>query len=49
MLPAIGIETHALPVPYRDTAWSPGALVLDVEQLAVIGVTAVSCAAPGPG
>ena len=44
MLPAIGTETHTLPVPYKDQIWKVGGLVLNVEQMAVIGVTAVLCA-----
>jgi branched-chain amino acid transport system permease protein len=43
MLPAIGTETHALPVPYKDQTWNAGALVLNVEQMVVIGATAVLC------
>ena len=43
MIPGIGTETHALPVPYKDQIWKLGALVLNVEQMAVIGVTAVLC------
>ena len=41
MIPGIGTETHTLPVPYKDQIWKVGALVLNVEQMAVIGVTAV--------
>ena len=44
MIPAIGTETHTLPVPYKDQIWKLGSLVLNVEQMAVIGVTAVLCA-----
>ena len=43
MIPAIGTETHTLPVPYKDQIWKVGTLVLNVEQMAVIGVTAVLC------
>jgi len=43
MIPAIGTETHTLPVPYKDQIWKLGALVLNVEQMAVIGATAVLC------
>ena len=43
MIPAIGTETHTLPVPYKDQIWNVGALVLNVEQMAVIGTTAVLC------
>ena len=44
MIPAIGTETHTLPVPYKDQIWKVGALILNVEQMAVIFVTAVLCA-----
>ena len=44
MIPGIGTETHTLPVPYKDQIWKLGGLVLNVEQMAVIGVTAVLCA-----
>ena len=43
MIPGIGTETHTLPVPYKDMIWNVGALVLNVEQMAVIGATAVLC------
>jgi len=45
MIPAIGTETHTLPVPYKDQVLNVGALVLNVEQLVVIGVTVVLCGA----
>ncbi|MBC7435523.1 MAG: branched-chain amino acid ABC transporter permease [Bdellovibrionales bacterium] len=44
MIPGIGTETHTLPVPYKDQIWNIGALVLNVEQMVVIGATAVLCA-----
>jgi len=44
MIPAIGTETHTLAVPYKDEIWNVGALVLNVEQMAVIATTAVLCA-----
>ena len=44
MIPGIGTETHTLPVPYKDQIWNVGALVLNVEQMVVIGATAVLCA-----
>lgn len=51
MIPTIGTETHTLPVPYKDMIWKlggdangVGALVLNIEQLVVIGSTAVLCA-----
>ena len=39
MIPGIGTETHALPVPYKDQTWSAGTLVLNVEQLVIIAAT----------
>ena len=45
MIPGIGTETHTLSVPYKDVTWSLGALVLSAEQMMVIAVTAVLCAA----
>jgi branched-chain amino acid transport system permease protein len=44
MIPGIGTETHALPVPYKDQVWNLGALVLSAEQVVVIAATAVLCA-----
>jgi branched-chain amino acid transport system permease protein len=44
MIPAIGTETHTLPVPYKDAVWRAGGLVLNVEQMAVIAATALLCA-----
>ena len=43
MMPAIGTETHTLPVPYKDEVWNVGALVLNAEQMVVIGATAALC------
>ena len=45
MIPAIGTETHTLPVPYKDQIWKLGALVLNVEQMVVIAATAALCLA----
>ena len=45
MIPGIGTETHTLPVPYKDQAWTLGGLVVSMEQTAVIVVPAVLCAA----
>jgi branched-chain amino acid transport system permease protein len=45
MIPVIGTETHIMPVPYKDQIWRLGTLVLNVEQMVVIAVTAVLCAA----
>lgn len=44
MIPGIGTETHTLPVPYKDLTWQFGTLVLNAEQMVVIGVTAALCA-----
>ncbi len=44
MIPAIGTETHTLPVPYKDAVIPAGGVVLAVEQLVVIGITAMLCA-----
>ena len=43
MIPGIGTETHSLPVPYKDQIWNVGALVLNVEQMAVIATTGALC------
>ena len=40
MVPNIGTETHTLPVPYKDEIWNLGTLVLNAEQMVVIGSTA---------
>ncbi|MBP6902575.1 MAG: branched-chain amino acid ABC transporter permease [Burkholderiaceae bacterium] len=45
MLPEIGTETSALPVPYKDQVLNLGGAVISVEQLAVIGMTALLCGA----
>jgi branched-chain amino acid transport system permease protein len=44
MIPVIGTETHVLPVPYKDQIWRLGTLVLNVEQMVVIVITAILCA-----
>ena len=44
MIPGIGTETHTLPVPYKDAVIKLGELVLNVEQMVVIGATCVLCA-----
>ncbi|MEO6897160.1 MAG: branched-chain amino acid ABC transporter permease [Caldimonas sp.] len=41
MIPGIGTDTHTMPVPYKDQTWNVGGLVLNVEQMVVIGATAV--------
>jgi branched-chain amino acid transport system permease protein len=43
MIPGIGTETHALPVPYKDEVFNVGALVLNAEQLVIIGATGTLC------
>ena len=43
MIPAIGTETHTMPVPYKDQIWKVGGLVLNVEQMVVIFATAILC------
>lgn len=43
MIPGIGTETYVLPVPYKDQIWAVGALVINAEQIAIIGSTAVLC------
>ena len=45
MLPAIGTETHTLPVPYKDQIWKLGELVINVEQIVIIGATLLLSAA----
>ena len=42
-IPGIGTETHTLPVPYKDQVWSAGPLLLNAEQMVVIGATGVLC------
>jgi branched-chain amino acid transport system permease protein len=50
MIPGIGTETHTFPVPYKDMVWNvggnasgQGALVLNIEQMVVIGATGLLC------
>ena len=45
MVPALGTETHTLPVPYKDGVWNVGTLVLNVEQMVIIAATVVLSAA----
>ncbi|HYF18969.1 MAG TPA: branched-chain amino acid ABC transporter permease [Ramlibacter sp.] len=44
MIPGIGTDTHTLPVPYKDMVWNAGGLVVNGEQVVVIGATSVLCA-----
>jgi branched-chain amino acid transport system permease protein len=43
MIPGLGTDTQALPVPYKDEIWNVGGLVLNVEHMVVIGATGVLC------
>ena len=43
MVPNIGTDTHNLQVPYKDELWRLGGLVINVEQVVVIGATALLC------
>ncbi|MBK6470178.1 MAG: branched-chain amino acid ABC transporter permease [Betaproteobacteria bacterium] len=45
MVPNIGTDTHTLPVPYKDAIVKLGELVINIEQMVVIGATAVLCVA----
>ena len=44
MIPGLGTETHALPVPYKGVVWNLGGAVLSAEQIVIIVVTALLCA-----
>ena len=43
MIPGIGTETYVLPVPYKDQIWQFGELVINAEQIAIMGSTAALC------
>jgi len=43
MVPDLGTTTSTLAVPYKDQVWNLGGAVISVEQMAVIGMTAVLC------
>jgi branched-chain amino acid transport system permease protein len=43
MIPTIGTDTHTLAVPYKDEVWNAGSLLLNAEQMVVIGATATLC------
>ena len=43
MIPAVGTETHALPVPYKDMVWNLGELVVSVEPVYFTDSNAVLC------
>ncbi|MEI6483771.1 MAG: hypothetical protein WCO62_10155, partial [Betaproteobacteria bacterium] len=44
-IPDIGTDTHKLPVPYADTNFHFGALVLGATQAVIMAVTGVFCGA----
>lgn len=44
MVPTLGTETHAFPVPYKGQVWNIGGAVLSAEQIVVIIVTGLLCA-----
>ena len=43
MIPGIGTETHALPVPYKDVVWNLAGLVVSAEHVVIIVSTALLC------
>ncbi len=43
MLPGMGTDTQALPVPYKDEIWNLGGIVFNVEHMAVIAGNTVPC------
>lgn len=43
MIPELGTELQILPVPYRDQSVAFGGLIIGVERLVVLAVTAVLC------
>ncbi len=45
MIPDIGTDTHTLPLPYAGQVLKLGTLVMSAEQLVIIAVTALLCAA----
>ena len=45
MIPGLGTDTSRLPVPYKDQVWQLGTLVISAEQVMVIAVTLLLCAA----
>ena len=45
MIPNIGTDTHKMPVPYTDTYFHIGTLVLGATQAVVMAVTGVLCGA----
>ncbi len=43
MIPGIGTDTHAMPVPYKDVTWNISGLIINAEQVVVISSTALLC------
>lgn len=43
MVPAMGTDTHVLPVPYKDQLWQLGGLIIPIEQAVVMVCTALLC------
>jgi branched-chain amino acid transport system permease protein len=44
MVPGWGTETYQIPTPFVEDVWRVGGVVLPVQQLMVIGMTAALCA-----
>ncbi|MFZ9406738.1 MAG: branched-chain amino acid ABC transporter permease [Burkholderiaceae bacterium] len=44
MIPGIGTDTHTLPVPFKDQNLEAAGLIVSMEQVVIIGATAVLCA-----
>ena len=44
MVPGWGTETYQIPTPFADDVWRLGGVVLPLQQLMVIGMTAALCA-----
>jgi branched-chain amino acid transport system permease protein len=43
MVPGWGTETYQIPTPYSEDVWNLGGVILPVQQLMVIGMTAALC------
>lgn len=43
MIPGIGTDTHTLPVPFKDQNLEAAGLIVSMEQVVIIGATAVLC------
>ncbi|MEY4863588.1 MAG: hypothetical protein RLZ51_1683 [Pseudomonadota bacterium] len=44
MIPGIGTDTHTLPVPFKDQNLQAAGLIVSMEQVVIIGATALLCA-----